>query len=282
MLKNSKWKASVLSFVLLMSVSLPAHAAYPVMDSSNILQSAKNLAEQVKVVTETTKTALNTMNMVKNGILELTKLPQQFIDAQLSGLKGIQSAIQGTIKDATNPNKYAKEIFPELSNDQVLKDITQSFSKFKNGGSLFDIRIVVQQEQQKQDEKVLAAQKKTTETIKKLHEQNEKARDEINKLVEKAKSATGQNQLLGIQTLIEGYRATILANEATERNVKAQLENVQDGANMAKAKIEEEARIATSEAQKKEVDKFVNAEVKDNTQYNVSFGVPESENAPWK
>ena len=273
------WEYTLLSFTLLMSVSFPAEAVYPVRDSENILQQAKNYAESIKIVTEATKTALDTANLVKNSILQLSKLPQDFINAQVGALNAARNTALGTIKDIANPNKYVQEIFPEMRQEDVLKDLKNMGA----GKSLLEINVAVIETKQAEDQKVIEAEKKSEEIIKKIHEENDKARQEINKLVEKAKTAAGQNQLAQINIAINGWKASIDANMAQEKLVKDQLENVKDQAAMNKAKAEQEGIQANARAQNTGVDGVVNAlKEEDSEPYNRDFTAPSDEKAFWK
>ncbi len=275
-----RWKYTIFSFAILMSVSFPAEAVYPVRDSENILQQAKNYAESIKIVTEATKTALDTANLVKNSILQVTKLPQEIIQQQVANLNNSLASVKGIIRDVTNPTKMAREIWPEI--DQG-KEMIDSIKKMGNGHIPIEINIAVIETAQAQDDMVLNAQKKASESYEKLSKDTQEAQEELNKLVEKSKTATGENQLAQIGIAMKGFEARIRANAVQMGLLKAQTDQLRDQAMINKARAEEEGRQANARAQAEGLDAVVNALKDDNAEpYNRDFTIPADEKAPWK
>lgn len=276
---KKKYSSLVLSLVLTMGLTFSAEAGvYPVRDSEGILQQAKTYAESVKTVTEATKTALDTANMVKNQLMQLAKLPEEILNQQIAALNGSLNRIKGIVNDATNPKNLAPDLFREIDKQETfLKDI----KNIPSGTSPVVIQVTVDNQINEENKKVLAAQQKATQIIKQCELDNQEATKKINELVEKAKTAKGENELLGIQVAIDGQKTVIDANNSRINLCKTQIEIVKDQADANKARIEQEAAKKYSENQNNSLDKLLSSDTGNSTAYNVKFSKPKGENPPW-
>ena len=281
MLVFGKWRNVFLSFVLVVGMASSAEANYPVRDTSNILTNAKNVAETIKVVTETTKMALDTAQQVQNGLKDLAKFPDDLMQASVNVMKSITSNVNNTIRDVTDPKKYAKELFPGIPSAEQLKQYKDSFEKQLKNGTFVDVKIEVQELKEAEDTKVLNARKKTEEGIKKIEEENKKGEEELRKLAERARTAQGQDEILGIKIAMTGVKANIEANNQQKQYMKDQLKIVEDEATINKARIEVQGQETSNKAESPFKD-FLYGDLQTKTGYNESFGRPEGEKPFWK
>lgn len=281
MLVFGKWRSVFLSLVLVAGMASSAEANYPVRDTSNILTNAKNVAETIKVVTETTKMALDTAQQVQNGLKDLAKFPDSLMNASISVMKNMTTNVNKTIHDLSDPKKWARELFPEIDTVQKLKNVANGFEDRLKSGDLVYIKIDMMARVKEEDARVIAARKKTDEGIKKIEEENRKGEEELKKLAEKAKTAQGQDEILGIKIAMTGVKANIEANNQQKQELKDQLRIVEDEAEINKSRIKADATTTDSKAETPFND-YLYGDIKTKTSFNESFGRPEGEKPFWK
>ena len=280
---KKKYSSLILTLVMTMGLTFPAEAVYPVRDSEGILQQAKTYAESVKTVTEATKTALDTANMVKNQLLQLAKFPESFVKDQTAFLKKSLDDMKGVLNIKANDKDIAEALkgtplFKEIDKEQkFLNDI----KNIATGAAPINIQLKVDEVKGQQDQMILNATEKFDETVRKATADNLDALKQIQELTEKAKEAKGENELLQLGNAIQAQRSRIENNRGVVEAAKASLESQKDIALMNKNKADMEGAQKVAEANKASLEKYCERPTNSEYKYNTAFKVPSGENPPW-
>ena len=116
-------KLSIITTSIMLGMStLPSHAQIPVIDTSNIMQQAKTLAETVKVVT-------NTAQQIQLQLQELKSWPEEQLNKLTAKFDGGIQKITDTINSKTS---ILGDLIKELVKKDGLKKAVLVLMKLKS------------------------------------------------------------------------------------------------------------------------------------------------------